>query len=261
MKRNTSKKFSTNENNPVDNLIRLNKYISNAGYCSRREADKLISEGKVKVNGKVITELGAKINADDKVMIDAKILTNENLVYILLNKPRGYLTTTKDDQNRKTVMELIENKTKERVYPVGRLDRNTSGVLLFTNDGELTNLLTHPSSEISKVYSVHLNKSLSKGDYIKITQGILLEDGEIFVDEIAYTDPTDFSKIGLTIHSGRNRIVRRIFESLGYEVEKLDRAMFGILTKKDLPRGKSRFLSPKEVRILRSSVGKSKIGG
>jgi 23S rRNA pseudouridine2605 synthase len=251
MKRNNSPKLSNPVKNTSDDSIRLNKYISNSGVCSRREADTLIQDGKVKVNGKIITEMGTKINPSDTVTVENKTVKPENYVYILLNKPSGYITTTKDPEERKTVMDLVSNATKERVYPVGRLDRNTSGLLILTNDGDLTNHLTHPSNEISKIYAVTLDKALAKGDFIKIAAGIELEDGLVEVDDIAYTDANDKKQVGIKIHSGKNRIIRRLFESVGYEVVKLDRVMFGLLTKKDLPRGKWRFLSPLEVEKLR----------
>ena len=233
--------------------MRLNKFIANSGVCSRRQADELISAGKIKINGNVVTELGYQLNKRDQVTMGGKkIEIRRKQVYILLNKPKGYITTTKDPQERKTVMELVKNATQERVYPVGRLDRNSSGLLILTNDGDLTNDLLHPSKKIKKIYAVGLNKTLSKGDYIKITtEGVQLEDGLATVDELAYTDTKDLTKLGVSIHSGRNRIIRRMFESLGYEVIKLDRVMFGMLTKKDIPSGKWRFLNDKEVRILK----------
>jgi 23S rRNA pseudouridine2605 synthase len=242
-------------------MIRLNKYISNAGICSRREADKLIADGKVKVNGQTISEMGYQVRRDDEVTVDGKKLKSSQLVYILLNKPRGFITTTKDEKDRDTVMDLIKGATMERVYPVGRLDRNTSGVLLLTNDGDITNAMIHPSNHVAKVYSVKLNKHLAKGDFIKIMEGVELEDGLVDIDDLAYTDPKDKSMVGIEIHSGKNRVIRRLFESLGYEVEKLDRVMFSILTKKDLPRGKWRFLSAKEVRILKTHFHQNQEGG
>lgn len=252
MKRNNSKNRPNNEKIQPADKIRLNKYISNAGLCSRREADTLITDGKVQVNGKVVTEMGYKVDPADEVMVNGKRIKPEKFVYILLNKPKGYLSTTKDPENRKTVLDLIKGATQERVYPVGRLDRNTTGVLLLTNDGELTNNLIHPSRQISKIYSVKLNNALAKNDFLKIMEGITLEDGPVNVDDLAYTDERDKSEIGIEIHSGKNRVIRRLFESLGYEVVKLDRVMFGLLTKKDLPRGKWRFLNDKEVRQLKS---------
>lgn len=229
--------------------IRLNKYIANAGVCSRREADKLIESGAITVNGKIVTQLGIKIKQGDVVNFGGQILSGEPLQYLLLNKPKGYLTTTDDPQERQTVMEIIKDACKERIYPVGRLDKNTSGLLLFTNDGELAKRLTHPKHRVEKVYKAVLDKPLLYEDLKKIIAGIELEDGFIKVDDIAYGETK--KEIGLELHSGRNRIVRRIFESLGYEVIKLDRVVFAGLTKKDLPRGKYRFLSNEEVNILR----------
>ncbi|ANH83289.1 pseudouridine synthase [Niabella ginsenosidivorans] len=230
----------------------LNKYLAHSGLCSRRDAAELVKEGKVKVNAVVVWDPGYKVQPNDVVTANGKKVTPEkNLVYILLNKPKDYITTTDDPQKRKTVLDLIKNATKERVYPVGRLDRNTSGVLLITNDGELAQQLTHPSNEIKKVYAVTLNKPLEKKDFDKIVQGVVLEDGPAPVDVLAYADSKDKTQVGIEIHSGRNRIVRRIFESLGYEVKHLDRVMFGGLTKKNIERGKYRFLKEKEIRNLK----------
>jgi 23S rRNA pseudouridine2605 synthase len=230
----------------------LNKYIAHSGLCSRRDAVDIIKSGKVKVNGNVIIEPAYKISPNDNVLFnDKKVSPAKNLVYILLNKPKDYITTTEDELNRKTVLDIIKNATKERIYPVGRLDRNTSGVLLLTNDGELAQKLTHPSNEITKVYAVTLDRPLTKNDFEIIQKGVNLEDGLAKVNSIAYTDPTDKTQIGLEIHSGRNRIVRRIFEHLKYNVKNLDRVIFAGLTKKNLPRGKWRFLSEKEVRDLK----------
>ena len=257
MKRKPSKNLSQfpkkekEERKDSQEPMRLNRYIGNSGICSRREADTLIADGKVTVNGKVVTEMGARVNPGDKVTVDGKPIRPEKFVYILLNKPKGFITTTKDPENRKTVMDLVDNATKERVYPVGRLDRNTSGLLLLTNDGDLAHELTHPSRNIPKIYSVGLDKPLTKADFDRLIKGIELEDGPANFDEIAFTDHNDRKEIGVRIHSGRNRIIRRMFEALQYDVVKLDRVMFGILTKKDLPRGKWRFLSEQEVRMLR----------
>lgn len=234
-----------------DGMIRLNKYISDSGYCSRREADDLISSGSVKVNGKVVDVLGTKINRTDKVQIGNETLHSEKLKYLLLNKPKGYITTMDDPQKRNTVLQLIDDACRERLFPVGRLDRKTSGLLLFTNDGELANKLMHPKGNISKVYHVVLDKSLTRADLETIANGIELEDGYIKVDSIAYADPNDKKEIGVEIHSGRNHIVRRIFESLGYTVVKLDRTLYAGLTKKDLPRGSWRFLTQQEVNFLK----------
>ena len=233
-------------------LMPLNKFIAHAGVCSRRDAADMVKFGKVKVNGKLITEPGHKVSIKDDVKVNGKkILPQKSLVYILLNKPKDYITTTDDPQGRKTVLDLIRRATQERVYPVGRLDRNTSGVLLLTNDGELAQKLTHPSHEIRKLYHVTLNKELEKKDFEKILTGVELEDGLASVDALAYADAKDKAQIGIEIHSGRNRIVRRIFEHLGYDVKNLDRVMFAGLTKKNIERGKWRYLSEKEVRLLK----------
>ena len=225
--------------------------MADAGICSRREADVLIESGAVSVNGKVITKLGTKVKPSDKVQYGGQTLKREPLRYLLLNKPKDFITTSDDPQNRRTVMQLIKNACEERIYPVGRLDRNTTGLLLFTNDGDLTKKLTHPKHNIKKIYHVVLNKNITKKDMLKIADGIELEDGFIQADEIAYVaDAKGKHEVGIELHSGKNRVVRRIFESLGYKVVKLDRVYFAGLTKKDLPRGKWRFLSPKEVRML-----------
>jgi len=230
--------------------IRLNKFIANAGISSRREADQHISEGKVKVNGKVVTELGFKVKPSDEVAFEGKLIKREKLVYVLLNKPKGFITTMDDPKGRKTVMDLVAAAGQERIYPVGRLDRNTTGLLLFTNDGELAKKLTHPKHKAAKIYQVELDKPITEEDFLKIEEGISLEDGEVKVDKIAILSP-DAKKLGLEIRIGRNRIVRRTFEHLGYEVVKLDRTTFAGLTKKDLPRGKWRFLKQKEVINLK----------
>lgn len=230
----------------------LNKYISHSGVAARREAAELVKKGLVKVNGELVTEPGHKVSAKDDVRVNGKkIFLAKNLVYILLNKPKDYITTTDDPQKRKTVLDLLKNATTERIYPVGRLDRNTSGVLLLTNDGELAQKLTHPSNEIKKVYHVTLNKPLEKKDFDMILKGVVLDDGPASVDVLAYADIKDKTQIGVEIHSGRNRIVRRIFESLGYDVKNLDRVIFAGLTKKNVDRGKWRFLNEKEVRELK----------
>ncbi len=236
----------------------LNKYVSHAGICGRREAAEMVKKGLVKVNGQVVTEPGHKVASTDEVKVNGKkIFLAKNLVYILLNKPKDFITTTDDPQGRKTVLDIIGRATTERVYPVGRLDRNTSGVLLLTNDGELAQKLTHPSNEIKKVYHVTLDKPLEKNDFDRILKGVVLEDGPANVDVLAYADIKDKTQIGVEIHSGRNRIVRRIFESLGYDVKNLDRVIFAGLTKKNIERGKFRFLSEKEVRDLKH-FGKGK---
>ncbi|MGB3590020.1 MAG: pseudouridine synthase [Tunicatimonas sp.] len=227
-------------------LMRLNRYIANAGVCSRREADKLIEGGQIKVNGKVVTELGTKVKRSDKVKYQGKVLNPEKLVYVLLNKPKDFITTTDDPQDRKTVMQLVANAAEERIYPVGRLDRNTTGLLLLTNDGELAERLTHPSYEIQKLYQVDINEPITDEDFIKIENGVVLEDGAAPVDEIGLVGP-ERTSLGISLHIGRNRIVRRIFEHLGYEVIRLDRVMYAGLTKKDLSRGKWRYLNKAEL--------------
>jgi 23S rRNA pseudouridine2605 synthase len=228
----------------------LNKFIAHCGICSRRDAAELVKQGKVKVNNETITEPGHKVSAKDEIRVNGKkIFLAKNLVYILLNKPKDYITTTDDPQKRKTVLDLI--KIKERIYPVGRLDRNTSGVLLLTNDGELSQKLTHPRHEVKKVYHVTLDRVLDMKDFDQILKGIELEDGPASVDALAYADVKDKTQLGVEIHSGRNRIVRRIFEHLGYDVKNLDRVIFAGLTKKNVERGKWRFLSDKEIRDLK----------
>ncbi len=238
--------------NQQSNQMPLNKYIAHCGICSRRDAAEVVKSGKVKVNGEVITEPGHKVSTDDSITVAGKkVYPVKNLVYILLNKPKDYITTTDDPQNRKTVLDLIKQATQDRVYPVGRLDRNTSGVLLLTNDGDLSQKLTHPSNEIRKIYAVSLDKPLEKKHFEEILKGVQLEDGVAIVDSLAYTDVKDKTQIGVELHSGRNRIVRRIFEHLGYDVKNLDRVMFAGLTKKNVQRGKWRFLTEKEVRELK----------
>jgi 23S rRNA pseudouridine2605 synthase len=228
-------------------LIRLNKYISNSGVCSRREADTYIAAGNVTVNGKTITEMGYQVQLTDEVRFDGRLLQAEKKEYILLNKPKNFITTTRDEQGRRTVMELISGATRARLVPVGRLDRNTTGLLLFTNDGELAKKLTHPRHGVRKIYHVELNRNLKAEDLRKIQEGLELEDGPIKADEASYIDGSSKREVGVEIHSGRNRIVRRIFEHLGYEVVKLDRVVFAGLTKKDLPRGHWRPLTKQEV--------------
>lgn len=232
--------------------IRLNKYLADSGICSRREADDLILAGAVTVNGEVVTELGTKVKTTDKVVYGGQTLNREKLRYVLLNKPKGVITTSDDPYERHTVMDLVEGACQERIYPVGRLDRNTIGLLLLTNDGELAKTLTHPSHEVKKLYHVTLNKPLTAADFERIEKGLMLEDGPIQVDKIDYVvdDPT-MREVGVEIHSGRNHIVRRIFESLGYEVTKLDRVMLAGLTKQNLPRGHWRFLTSAEISMLK----------
>lgn len=231
--------------------LRLNKFIANAGVCSRREADEYIQTGAVTVNGQVVTELGVKVLRTDEIVVNGKPITIEKKVYVLLNKPKGYVTTSEDPQQRKTVMDLVKDVCPERIYPVGRLDRNTTGVLLLTNDGDLASKLTHPKFLKKKVYHVFLDKNVTAHDIQQIADGVELSDGEIHADSIAYASDTDKSQVGIEIHSGKNRIVRRIFESLGYRVVKLDRVQFAGLTKKNLRRGDWRFLTEKEVDMLR----------
>jgi 23S rRNA pseudouridine2605 synthase len=252
--RSTGYKKVSDKPEPVsDGLIRLNKYISNAGICSRREADELISAGTVKVNGKIVTEMGYKVKPEDQINYGGETLRKEKLVYVLLNKPKDFITTLEDPGNRKTVFDLVRKACKERIYPVGRLDRNTTGVLLLTNDGDLTKKLTHPKHGLKKIYQVTLDKPLGKPDMDEIAKnGVTLEDGHIQPDVISYSgDGANKKEVGLEIHSGRNRIVRRLFEHLGFEVIKLDRVVFAGLTKKDLPRGNWRLLSEQEVGFLK----------
>jgi 23S rRNA pseudouridine2605 synthase len=238
-----------------DGLIRLNRFIANAGICSRRKADELIAAGVVSVNGEPVTELGFKVDpAKDSVRYNGESLKRERNVYVLLNKPKDYITTTDDPQERKTVMSLVEKASRERIYPVGRLDRNTTGLLLMTNDGDLAEKLSHPRNNITKLYQVELNKSLSQGDMNKITFGIELEDGLIKPDQVSYVAGGSKKEVGIQIHSGKNRVVRRIFESLGYEVVKLDRVVYSHLTKKDLPRGRWRYLEEKEIIQLKHLI-------
>lgn len=232
-------------------LTRLNKLIAGSGICSRREADKLIEAGLVTVNGKVITELGVKVSTTDDIRYNGERIKSEKPVYILLNKPKDYITTVKDKHAERTVMSIIGNACRERIFPVGRLDKNTTGVLLLTNDGKLTKTLTHPSHNKKKIYHITLDKNLNGNDFTKILEGFELEDGFISADALSYTDASDKKKVGIEVHSGRNRIVRRLFESLGYKVRKLDRVYFAGLTKRGLQRGQWRFLTQKEVNMLK----------
>lgn len=233
--------------------IRLNKFMANAGVCSRREADELIQKGVVKVNGTPVTELGTKITRSDVVEYDEKVVTLESKCYILLNKPKDCVTTSDDPNGRKTVMDLVKGACTERIYPVGRLDRNTTGVLLLTNDGDLASKLTHPKYVKKKIYQVWVDKAIAEEDMQRIADGVELDDGPIHADAISYVSPTDRKQAGIEIHSGRNRVVRRIFEALGYHVVKLDRVYFAGLTKKDLPRGKWRYLTQEEVNFLKQN--------
>ncbi len=228
----------------------MNRYIANAGICSRRDADELIQSGQIKVNGQVVREMGLKVGPRDRVMYKGKTLRPEKTQYVLLNKPKDFITTMEDTHDRKTVMNLVDNACEERIYPVGRLDRHTTGLLLFTNDGELARKLTHPSQRIRKIYQVELDKPITADDFDKVVAGVQLDDGIAPVDELAIVGD-DAQILGIEIHVGRNRIVRRIFEKLGYRVQKLDRVMFGNLTKKDLPRGNWRHLSAKEIMSLK----------
>lgn len=245
-----NKKFTESE--PKE--TRLNKFIANAGVCSRREADQLITDGEIKVNGKVINEMGYKVQAGDKVVHKGKVLIAEKLQYVLLNKPNDFITTMNDPQNRNTVISLVKTACEERIYPVGRLDRNTTGLLLFTNDGELAKKLTHPSYRIKKIYQVTLDRPIENSDFDALLKGVVLEDGLAAPDEMAIVSD-DKKVLGIEIHIGKNRIVRRLFEHFNYRVEKLDRVMFGTLTKKNLPRGKFRHLAPKEVIQLKNLTG------
>ncbi len=247
-----NKRFS-----PTKDEMRLNRYIANSGVCSRREADELIAKGSIAVNGKVITEMGYKVQRSDTVTYNGKPLKPEKKVYVLLNKPKGFITTMKDPQGRKTVMQLVQNASQERIYPVGRLDRNTTGLLLFTNDGDLSKQLAHPSGNVQKIYHVTLDKPLSRTDFENLTQnGVELEDGPVPIDGLSILSD-DMTMLGIELHSGKNRIVRRIFEHFGYEVVRLDRTVFAGLSKIDLPRGKWRFLTEKEVIQLKYFTGKN----
>lgn len=232
---------------------RLNKFIANSGICSRREADKRIAEGEVKVNGEVVTSMGYKVTSKDVVTFKGKEISAEKKVYLLLNKPKGFVTTMDDPHAEKTVMSLVQNACKERIYPVGRLDKDTTGLLLFSNDGEMTKKLTHPSYEKKKIYHVFLNKEFSQEHLEQVQHGVKLEDGPIAADAISYVEVGDKTQVGIEIHSGKNRIVRRIFDHLGYRVIKLDRVFFAGLTKKNLPRGRWRFLSEQEIGYLKMS--------
>ena len=236
-----------------EDAIRLNKFLANAGICSRREADVLIATGVVSINGVTITELGYKIKPEDVVQYDGETINAEKKRYVLLNKPKGFITTMEDPRGRKTVMTLVSKACKERIYPVGRLDRETTGLLLFTNDGDMAKKLTHPRYQSKKLYHVELNKSVNKEDFDKLLKGVDLEDGRSKVDQVSFVTDASSKEVGVEIHSGKNRIVRRLFEALGYEVIKLDRVQFSTLTKKDLPRGMYRHLTEQEVSFLKMS--------
>ena len=238
----------------ISENIRLNRFIANSGVCSRREADELISKGMISVNGSQVTDLGTKVKYSDDVRYKGKKLSSEKKVYVLLNKPKGYVTTVEDPHAEHTVIDLLGNDFPERVYPVGRLDKETTGVLLLTNDGDLTGKLTHPKYNRRKIYHVFLETPVVKNDLFKLTEGIQLDDELVVADAVSYADPEDKSQIGIELHSGQNRVIRRLFESLGYRVKKLDRVYFAGLTKKNLPRGKWRFLSEKELSMLKRGV-------
>ncbi len=234
--------------------IRLNRFIANSGVCSRREADDLIRNGLISVNGKIVTEMGLKVTLKDEIRYKNKKLSAEKKVYILMNKPKGYVTTVEDPHADHTVLEIIGDECPERVYPVGRLDKSTTGVLLLTNDGEIAGKLTHPRYEKKKIYHVTLDRQVLKNDLFRLTEGVELEDGTVAADAVAYADSEDKSQIGIELHSGKNRVIRRMFETLGYKVKKLDRVYFAGLTKKNLPRGKWRYLSEKEIVMLKRGI-------
>lgn len=246
-KRKTSPKEKTGSPASSDGKIRLNKFIANAGVCSRREADTFIAAGSVTVNGKPVTEMGYKVNRGDEVRFNGRLLKREKKEYVLLNKPKNFITTTRDERGRRTVMELVAGASKSRLVPVGRLDRATTGLLLFTNDGDLAKKLTHPKHGVKKLYHVVLDKPLKSEDFNKIEKGLTLDDGPVRVDQLSYIKDASKREVGIEIHSGRNRIVRRIFEHLGYNVAKLDRVVFAGLTKKNLPRGHWRHLTEQEI--------------
>lgn len=237
-----------------DSPVRLNRFIANSGVCSRREADELIKEGLITVNGKKVTDMGVKVTAKDDVRYKSKRLASEKKVYILLNKPKGYVTTVEDPHAEHTVLELLGDAIPERVYPVGRLDKETTGVLLLTNDGELTGKLIHPKFKRKKIYHVFLDRTVIQNDLFKLTQGVEIEGENIAADAVSYADADDKSQIGIELHSGQNRVIRRMFETLGYKVKKLDRVYFAGLTKKNLSRGKWRFLNDKEINMLKRGI-------
>ena len=263
VKSNTKPKVVAENTVTTDEVMPLNKFLAHCGICSRRDAVKIISDSEVKVNGNICLEPGYKVQPTDEIIYNnKKLYVTKNLVYVLLNKPKNHITTTEDPEGRKTVLDLVKKATDQRVYPIGRLDRNTTGVLILTNDGDLAQKLSHPSYSITKVYEAKLDKPLTKADFEKILNGLVLEDGQVLVDSLAYADDKDKSVIGIEIHSGRNRIVRRIFESLGYDVKSLDRVMYAGLTKKNVERSKWRYLSDKEIKVLKymneSKRGKKK---
>ena len=248
-------KFRKRKGDPLPSFsedVRLNKFIANAGICSRREADVLIATGIVEVNGKIITEMGFKVKPGDEVKYDGAIIQSEKKQYVLLNKPRNFITTMSDPQGRKTAFQLVANACKERIYPVGRLDRNTTGILLFTNDGDMAKRLTHPRYEVAKLYHVEADKPIKQEHLDALMSGVELDDGEyVKADKVEFIPDTKNREVGIEIHSGKNRVIRRMFESVGYEVVKLDRVKFAGLTKKDVPRGTWRHLSEKEVSFLK----------
>ncbi|MBM3419749.1 MAG: rRNA pseudouridine synthase [Bacteroidetes bacterium] len=244
------------KDNGAGEEIRLNRYIALSGVCSRREADDLILRGEIEVNGRVVRELGTKVRKSDDIRHKGKRLSAESMVYVLLNKPKGYVTTVSDPHAEITVMDLVKDACSERIYPVGRLDKATTGVLLLTNDGELAGKLTHPKYLRKKIYHVWLDREVTRNDMLKLTEGIEIEGEKISADTVAYPDPEDKTQTGVELHSGQNRVVRRMFESLGYKVKKLDRVYFAGLTKKNLPRGKWRFLTPHEVIMLKRGLSR-----
>ncbi|MFD0993431.1 pseudouridine synthase [Tenacibaculum geojense] len=252
-KKDFRKKTNTNNSSEknTDTGVRLNKFISNSGICSRREADTYIEHGSVTVNGKLVTEMGYKVQPGDEVRFDGTLIAMEQKRYILLNKPKNYITTMDDDRGRKTVMDLIGNATKERIYPVGRLDRNTTGLLLFTNDGEMAKKLTHPKHNVRKLYHASLDRKLTLADLDKLRGDVIIEGKKVFIDAVSYVEGEKKTEVGIEIHSGRNRIVRKIFEHFGYNVTKLDRVIFAGLTKKNLPRGRYRELTQQEINNLK----------
>ncbi|NLE35723.1 MAG: rRNA pseudouridine synthase [Bacteroidales bacterium] len=255
---NSKKRISPGRNAPKKEpeLIRLNKYIADSGVCARREADELIRQGYITVNGKKVADMGIKVLPGDRVEYRGKRLTPGKKVYVLLNKPKGYVTTVRDPHAENTVLDLVRDATRERIYPVGRLDKATTGVLLLTNDGDLAGKLTHPSYGAGKIYHVFLDKEITRHDMEKIIEGVALDDGTVSADAISWTDPADHTQVGVEIHSGQNRVVRRIFEKLGYKVRKLDRVSFAGLTKKNLQRGHWRLLTQKEISMLKRGIFK-----
>ena len=244
----------------ANSLPRLNQYIAKAGVCSRREADELIATGKIKVNGKIVREMGRRVHFDDRVEYEGKVLMGEEIRYVLLNKPKGFISNVTDEKGRKTVMDLVKNACKERIYPVGRLERDTIGLLLFTNDGELAKRLTQPAAKVKQIYHVYLDKPMDEKDIETLLAGIEVEEGKVKPDVVNYVqEAEDGTQLGAQFHSGKNTFVRSMFEHFGYEVPKLDRVLYANLTKKDLPRGKWRFLKDKEISMLKVIAGKAKV--